>query len=39
MDLTYWITCAVLLASALVVSGLILFGAGLESDQQRETPQ
>lgn len=38
MDLTYWITCAVLLASALVVSGLILFGVGLEADQQEQTP-
>lgn len=39
MDAAYWITCAVLLGSALVVSGLILFGAGLEADQQLETPQ
>ena len=38
MTLTYWITCAALLASALVVSGLILFGAGLEADQKEQTP-
>lgn len=38
MTAAYWITCGVLLGSALVVSGLILFGVGLEADQQEQTP-
>lgn len=38
MDAAYWITCGVLLGSALAVSALILFGAGLEADQQEQTP-
>lgn len=32
------VVCSVLLLSALIVSALVAFGAGLKADQQEQTP-